>query len=61
MAMASFIRVLKSSAVIVESTLSMASFSSVLPFITEMPMLISPSSTSKLSSESVKSRIFMSG
>ena len=32
MAMASFIRVLKSSAVIVESTLSMASFSSVLPF-----------------------------
>ena len=61
MAMASFIRVLKSSTVMVESTLSMASFSSVLPFMTEMPMLISPSSTSKLSSESVKSRIFMSG
>ena len=55
--MAWFMMALKMSAFRGARTLSMASFSSVLPLTTEMPMLIWPSSTLKLSSLLEKSRM----
>ena len=61
--MASSIMALKSSAVMVESTSFMASFSAVLPFSTEMPMLtFSPLVDLEVESPSVpeKSRIVRS-
>jgi hypothetical protein len=59
--MASAIILLKSSAPMPERALLIAFRSSVLPFCTEIPMFISPSSTAKPPSLPAKSSIFISG